>query len=78
MPQIFLDDGGHRHAKTRREILYCHGLLLSRVRQEVNQAASQVFRVSGLVKLNRQLLSVGHLTEIRKVRGDDGNPVGTG
>ena len=78
MAQIFLDDGRHRHAKTRREILHCHRLLLSRIGQETNQAARQIFRISGSIKFNRQLFSVSHLTEIGKVRGDDGNPIGAG
>jgi hypothetical protein len=76
--QIFLDDGGHRHAKSRREILHRHRLLSSGVRQEANQAVSQVFRVPGLVKLNRQLLAVGHLAKVWKVRTDNRHSVRTG
>jgi hypothetical protein len=38
MAQIFLHDGWHRHAKSSREILRRHGLLLFGIRQEANQA----------------------------------------
>jgi len=43
----------------------------------LNKAAGQVQRVSRLIEINRQFFSVGHLAEIRKIRRDDWNPVGT-
>jgi hypothetical protein len=77
MPQIFLHDGGHGHAQRRGEILYRHGLLFFRTRQQINQTACQILGVTGLVKRNRQFFHVRHLTKIRKVRTQNGHAVGT-
>jgi hypothetical protein len=78
MAQIFLNDRRHRHPKSRRKILHGHGLLPFRIRQQTNQAPGQVHRISRLVKLNRYFLSVGHLTEILKVRAGNRHSVGAG
>ncbi len=77
MAQVFENDRGHGHAKSRREILHRHGLLPFRVGQKLNQAAGQIQRISSFVKFDRQLFAVGHLAEIRKVGANDGYSVGT-
>lgn len=78
MTQIFLDDGRHRLAQSGGEILYSHGLLLSRVGQQSNQAGGQIFGAPGPIELNRQFLYVGHLAEVGKIRADDGYAVSAG
>jgi hypothetical protein len=65
--QIFLHDRRHRHAQRRRKILHRHRLLLFLICDKPNQAPGQVIRASRLVKLNRQLLAVGHLAKILKI-----------
>jgi hypothetical protein len=39
MPQIFQDNGWHRHAQGRGKILNRHDLLLFLVRQKINQTS---------------------------------------
>jgi hypothetical protein len=78
MSQILLDDHGHGHAKSCGEVLHRHGLLFFCVRQQINQTSGQVFRVSGLIKLDRYFLTLGHLAEIWKIRAGYRHPVCAG
>lgn len=77
MAKIFLDDGGHRLAKSSGKILYRHGLLLLRIGQQSNQACGQVFGAARAIKLNGQLFDFSHLTKVRKIRTQDRDTVGT-
>jgi hypothetical protein len=73
--QVFLNNRRHGHAQGRSEILYCHFALLFLVRQELDQASRQIFGTPWFVKINRQLLTIGHLAEIRKVGTQDGHAI---
>jgi hypothetical protein len=78
MAQILQHDIGHRHAQSRGEILFCHGLLLNRVSQEAGQAGRQINGIARFVKLNCHSFAVGHLAKIFYIRAHDGNAVGAG
>lgn len=67
MPQIFLNDGGHGHAKGGGEILHRHCLLLFLVVQQTKQAIGQVLRIARPVKLDRQFFDIRHLAKISEV-----------
>jgi len=73
--EIFQNDRRHRHAQGGGEILDCHCFLLLCIRQEADQALSQVLHASGLVKLNREFLAVSHLTKVGKIRAHDWDSV---
>ena len=75
MPQILLDDRGHRHAQSRGEVLHRHGLLLFCICQQINQTPGQVFRISRLIKFYRYFFTLCHLAEIREIRASDRHSV---
>jgi hypothetical protein len=78
MPQIFQDDRGHRHAKGCEIVLRRHLLLFRRIAQEPGQAVCEILRISRLVKLNRDLFALGHLSKIRKIGTEDWHAIGAG
>jgi hypothetical protein len=75
MPQILLDDRGHRHTKSRGEVLYRHRLLLFFIREQINQTSGQVFRISRLIEFNRYFFTLCHLAEIWEIRASDRHSV---
>jgi hypothetical protein len=77
MTQIFLHDGWHRHAKSGREILHRHGMLLFRIRQQANQARRKLLSIARLVKFDCKFFPFAHFAEVGKVRTKNGNAVGT-
>lgn len=76
MAQIFLHNRGHGHAQGGGKILHRHGFLFFRVGQQANQAASQILGVTGLIKLDGEVLAVSHLTKIAEIGADNRHPVG--
>jgi hypothetical protein len=77
MTQIFLHDNRHRHAKSGREILRRHGLLLFRICQEAYQAGRKVLSIARLVEFDCKFFPFAHFAEVGKVRTEYGNAVGT-
>jgi hypothetical protein len=78
MSQILLDNRGHRHTKSRREVLHRHGLLLTRIHEQMDQTPREVFCVSGLIKLDCHFFTLRHLAEIWKIRAGYGHSVCAG
>ena len=78
MTQVFLHDGWHRHAQRSGKIVDGHGPLFFRIGEKLNQAASQIASISGLVKLNCDILAIGHLAKVRQIGAYDGNAIRAG
>jgi hypothetical protein len=76
--EIFLNDVGHGHTKRRSEVLGCHLLLLLRILEKPDQAIRQVLSISRLIKLDREFLSLRHLTEVFNVGTYDRDTIGAG
>jgi hypothetical protein len=76
--EIFLDDGGHRHAQGSREVLRTHFTLPLAICQQIDQASRKILRISRLIKIQRQFLAGCHLPEIGNVCGDDRHSIGAG
>lgn len=78
MPQIFVHDVRHRHAQRGGEILRRHGLLPLFILQQFDQAIRQTLRVSRWVKLDREIFTLRHLPEVRKVCRHDRHAIRAG
>jgi hypothetical protein len=78
MAEILLHNVRHGHAKRRSEVLRRHLLLFFRVLKKSDQAIRQVLSISRLIEVDRQILSLRHLTEVFDVGAHDGNSVGAG
>jgi hypothetical protein len=76
--EILLHDVRHGHAERRSEVLRRHLLLLFRILEKSDKAICQVLGIPRLIKLDRQLLSFRHLTEVCDVGAHDRDAVGAG
>lgn len=78
MAEILLNNVRHSHAKCRSEVLRCHLLLLLRILEKSDKAVCQVLSIPRLIEVDRQVLSLRHLTEVFDVGAHDRNSVGAG
>jgi len=55
-----------------------HCPLLIGIFQQFNQGIGKTLGFAGLVEIDGQLFTVGHLAKVRQVRADDGNTIAAG
>jgi hypothetical protein len=76
--QVFLHDIRHGHAQPGGKVLCGHGSLLFWIFQQLCQTICEALNIAGRIKLNRQLLTLGHLSKVGQIGTDNRNPIGTG
>jgi hypothetical protein len=71
MPEIFLHNVRHGHAKRSREILHRQVALFLRVVQKLKQTFCKSFGVARGIKIYRQLFALCHLAKVWDICAND-------